>query len=322
MSLAVVNLSKRIKDKWIFRDVSFEVSNGEIFGIYGLSGAGKTVLLESIFGSTPTSGGTIFYDGVDLTKEKPQARGFHAPRFSGRSLRRSLFGWFNAGVLHEEQSRALKYAVTAADRVLLLDDPFRSMDAFEQEAGFEACRTAVSKASPAVVFASSDFDHVFRLCDRVAIIAEGEIKQIGQPKEIYEKPESHLVARITGRNNLFGGRRLTSSKAEVPEFQTMDGEHRVFAQRSERASLGAINQNVTLGIRPEHISISFGASFPADNLLKAEITGVDHLGATTLVHLDAGGLALDALVLRLVGLSVGDECMVGLPPERIQIFRQ
>ena len=75
-----------------------------------------------------------------------------------------------------------------------------------------------------------------------------------------------------------------------------------------------------LGIRPEQISISFGASFPEDNLLKATLTGVQYMGATTLIQLDANGLKLEALVLRLVGLNPGDECMVGLPPERILIF--
>src|SRR4030095_7170001 len=102
-----------------------------------------------------------------------------------------------------------------------------------------------------------------------------------------EQPSSRVVAEITGRNNLFAARRLTSSKAEIPEFHTIDGGHRLFAQHIERGSLGALNQNVTLGIRPEQVSISFGASFPADNLLKAQVTGVKFLGATTLVDLDA-----------------------------------
>lgn len=89
----------------------------------------------------------------------------------------------------------------------------------------------------------------------------------------------------------------------------------------EKRSLGALNQNVWLGIRPEHISISFGASFPEDNLIKATITGVQFLGATTMVELDAEGLRLDALVPRLVGLNIGDTCMLGMPPDRIAIFK-
>ena len=65
----------------------------------------------------------------------------------------------------------------------------------------------------------------------------------------------------------------------------------------------------------------WGASFPEDNLLKATVKKIQFLGGTTLVDLDAEGLVLQALVLRVVGLNPGDECMVGLPPDRIQIFK-
>ena len=108
----------------------------------------------------------------------------------------------------------------------------------------------------------------------------------------------------------------------MPEFQTLAGEHRLFTDRVERDAPGATNEAITLAIRPEHISISFGASFPEDNLLRAKITGISFLGAMTLIKLNAGGLELEALVLRLVGLNVGDECMVGLPPDRILVLKE
>ena len=149
----------------------------------------------------------------------------------------------------------------------------------------------------------------------------GRIIQIGKPREVYENPNSVAVAKTTGRNNLIKARRLTSTKAEMPEFQTLNGEHRLFTDKVDKSNLGAINQNITLAIRPEHISISFGASFPEDNLLKAKITDVKYLGATTLITLDAKGLSLEALVLRLVGLNIGDECVVGLPPDRILVLK-
>ncbi len=107
----------------------------------------------------------------------------------------------------------------------------------------------------------------------------------------------------------------------MPEFMTLDGEHRLFAGKPEKSALGAINQNISLAIRPEHISISFGASFPEDNLLRATISEIKFQGSTTLLKLDANGLILDALVLRLVGLNVGEVCMVGLPPDRILVLK-
>jgi ABC-type Fe3+/spermidine/putrescine transport system ATPase subunit len=212
-------------------------------------------------------------------------------------------------------------AIESATNVLLLDDPFCAMDARESQNIIEKMRNAATGRGVTVIFASNNFEQILLGCNTCAVMVSGEIKQVGAPQEIYERPESRAVAGITGRNNLFAARRLTSSKAEVPEFQTIDGGHRLFAQRVERGALGALNQNVTLAIRPEQISLSFGASFPEDNLLKATVKRVQFLGPTTLIDLDAGGLILQALVLRLVGLNIGDECMVGLPPDRIQIFR-
>jgi ABC-type Fe3+/spermidine/putrescine transport system ATPase subunit len=318
MSLEIVNLSKRFKDKWVLRDVSFDVSDGEIFGLFGPTGAGKTTLLDSIAGKTGLNGGTVSCDGRDITKLGSDDRGLDVPKLSSSSIWTRLFG---NGRSDRRANGALDQALTTARRLLLLDDPFCVMDASEREASYRACLDAVRAGELSILFASSDLEQIFQLCDRVAVIVGGEIKQIGSPQEIYETPASRVVAAITGRNNLFAARRLTSSKAEVPEFQTLDAGHRLFARRVERGSLGALNQNVTLAIRPEHISLSFGASFPADNLLKAKIGRVQFLGATTLVELDADGLILNALVLRLVGLNVGDECMVGLPPERILIFK-
>ncbi|HQX57370.1 MAG TPA: TOBE domain-containing protein, partial [Pyrinomonadaceae bacterium] len=99
------------------------------------------------------------------------------------------------------------------------------------------------------------------------------------------------------------------------------GEHRIFAQPTEKRRIGAINQTVTLAIRPEHISITFGASFPEDNLLKAVVTGIRFLGDTTLIDLDANGLRLSARVFRVVGLNIGEECMIGMPPHRILVLK-
>jgi ABC-type sugar transport system ATPase subunit len=120
---------------------------------------------------------------------------------------------------------------------------------------------------------------------------------------------------------LIAARSVTSSHSEMPEFQTLDGAHRLFIDKNKKDSHKITDQNVTLAIRPEHVSISFGASFPEDNLVKAKITNIIFQGANTIIKLDANGLELEALVLRLVGLNVGEECMVGLPPDRILVLK-
>jgi ABC-type Fe3+/spermidine/putrescine transport system ATPase subunit len=194
------------------------------------------------------------------------------------------------------------------------------MDKQMRLAKFERVRSLVKQKNLSVVYTCNNYDDAFAIADRVSVIVDGEIRQTGTPQEVYDTPNSVAVARLVGRNNLFEARRLTSSKAEIPEFQTIEGGHRVFTQKASINSLGSINKNATLAIRPENISISFGASFPEDNLLKATVMKIMPQGPTTLITLDSNGLLLEVLVLRLVGLNVGDECMLGLPPDRIMVL--
>jgi ABC-type Fe3+/spermidine/putrescine transport system ATPase subunit len=205
-------------------------------------------------------------------------------------------------------------------RLLLLDDVFCGLDREQKEAAFARIRTIVREKWQIVIFGTSNFEEVLWLCDRAAVLNRGEVLQIGTPEELYLFPASSAAALLTGRCNIFEARRLSSSKADLPEFQSIDGGHRLTTAKTEKARLGALHRNIKLAIRPEHISISFGASFPEDNLLKAVVRGVRFLGPNTLVNLDAGGLIVDALVIRLVGLKPGDECMIGMPPDRIMVF--
>lgn len=321
MSLKVFNLSKRYNDMWALRDVSLEAATGEVYGIFGPSGSGKTTLLNAIEGTIPLNGGSVQVNDSDVTALAGTARNISVPEYERPSIWQLVVKARNSTSRLKHRSRAVLRALESVKSVLLLDDPFCGMDASECEALADKIRNAARERGVAVFFASSDFEQTLLTCDRVAVIVRGEIKQQGPPQEVYERPESRVVAAVTGRHNLFEARRLTSSKAEIPEFHTIDGSHRLFAQRIERGALGALNQNVTLAIRPEQVSISFGASFPEDNLLKATVRRIQRLGPTTLIELDADGLKLQALVLRVVGLDVGEECMVGLPPDRIQIFR-
>lgn len=323
MSLRITNLSKRYAGKWVLRDVSIEVAPGEIFGIFGASGSGKSALVRAISGVEKHNGGSVHYRDADVTLLSCDDRKFHSPVITGDSFWKTLFKTNKPSEIAdgEGQIMALEDAIQKADGVLLLDNSFCNVDANLRFEAYKKLRQVGAEKGLSVVFATNDYDEICLTCDRVAVLSGTEIQQTGAPQDVYERPASVRVAEIVGRNNLFSARRLTSNKIELPEFLTILGEHRLFAQKTDKHQLGAINQNVALAIRPEHISMSFGASFPEDNLLKAVVTGVQYLGATTLVELDCSGLILEAMVLRLVGLNIGDECMVGLPPDRILVLK-
>jgi spermidine/putrescine transport system ATP-binding protein len=323
MSLKISNLSKKYDGKWILRDVSFEATKGEVTGVFGATSAGKTTLIKILSGKERCSGGAIFDDEREMTNLSCEERGFHLPNLKNDSFWKSIFKTDKSSELSDGDGQilALEHALNESEGVLLLDDTFCFMDRQKRDIYFSRLRSVTKEKNLTVVFATNDFEEVLAACDSVAILSKGEIRQTGTPREIYLNPANARIADITGRNNLIVARRLSSTKTDLPEFQTLVGEHRLFTAKTEKHALGAITQNVCLTIRPEHISISFGASFPEDNLLKATIAGVKFQGSTTLIKLDAEGLFLEALVLRLVGLNIGDECMVGLPPDRILVLK-
>ena len=289
MPIRVDNLSKRNGNQWLYRDVSFSVADGEVFAILGPNGSGKRELLREI------SNDSLFGEN----KASFLARIFRPETIAGAIK-------FDLG--------AIKAARNSGP--LFLDNPFNGLDEYKRA---DLAESLKGNSKP-VVFTTSNFDDVLLAADRAAVLANGYIQQIGEPHELYREPANRLVATLTGPCNLIEARRLTSSKAELPEFQTIAGEHRLFTQKVELRGLGAINSNAWLAIRPEQVVLSFGASFPEDNLLKGTIAAVRFAGPSTYVTLDCSGLSLEAMVTRLIGLNVGDECMVGLPPDRIRVL--
>ncbi len=323
MTLIIKNLSKTYNQRRILSEISFEVKNSEIFGIFGVAGAGKSTLIRAIAGNINCDAGTIHYGDEDRSSIHFKDRGFYFPQLTNSIFWRNLFKTEKPSELADGdgQALALDEALANAENVLLLDNQFCFMDRERREQQIAHLKKVVKEKKLVVVFATNDFEEILTICDRVAVLHQGRILQSGTPREIYETPNSATVANVTGRNNVIRSRRISSSKSETPQFVTVEAEHLLVAQRTAKNNLSAINQDLFLAIRPEHISISFGASFPEDNLLKAVITAINYLGANTLLDLDAGGLRLKALVMRLVGLNIGDECMVGLPPDRILVLK-
>jgi putative spermidine/putrescine transport system ATP-binding protein len=322
MPLEVAKLSKRYGNDWVLRDVDLAAVEGRILGILGGTASGKSTLLNAIAGHVKVNGGTVQLDDLDVSMYSTKERGVSL--FSSRQ-KHGLLETLGFGKNHdsngERQIAALDEAIDNAGKVLLLDDPFTQVDKYRRQECFEKVRRAARSRERIIIFASSDFGQLSAVADEAAILAGGTILQTGTPQEIYECPEMIDAARITGDNNLFEVRRLTSADADLPEFHTVDGGHRIFAHLAEKGRLPAINRNVMLAIRPEQISMSMGKSFPEDNLLRGVVTAIKFRGATTLIEFDAAGLKLHARVFRSVGLHVGDECMLGLPPHRILILK-
>jgi ABC-type Fe3+/spermidine/putrescine transport system ATPase subunit len=355
--LELHGLAKKFGSIKVLRDISLQVEPGQIFGLLGESGSGKSTLLRILAGLEQPAGGSILFNGNDVVSAGPAERGFgfisqESSLFPEQSVFENIaFGLKEKGVspdnviektnemlIHlglEDAGRKRPEHLSAGDRllvalgralalepqILLIDSPFGTLDINTREAALETFRRVIKGMGVTTLYAAKDHIEIFALCDRAGLLNNGEIAQTGAPRDLYEHPETVFAAQILGRNNFITSRRISFTNSDIQEFQTLNGDHRLRTDKMENNKLGPITQDVTLAIRPENISISFGASFPEDNLLKAVVKDVRYQGATTRIILDAEGLMLEALVLRLVGLNIFDECLVGLPPDRILVLK-
>jgi ABC-type Fe3+/spermidine/putrescine transport system ATPase subunit len=321
MTLKVSKISKRFGNNWVLRDVEFEVGRGEILGLIGETESGKSTILRLIYGSEKSNGGHISFNDNNLTDRSANERNFSIIPDLSTKYWPNIFAKTSEVSDGRKQQNTFENGLKKAKTVILMDNPCSNLDQITRDELLQKLRATVQEKNLSCVYVTNNFEEAFSVCDRLAILHRSEIIQIDTPRNLYEKPNSAYVAGMIGRNNLIKAMRITFNNQVTQEFQTLVGDHQLLTDKTERRLLGAINAPVTLAIRPEHISISFGASFPEDNLLKAEIVGIDYRGPTTRLKLNANGLILEVLVLRLVGLNIGDQCMVGLPPDRILVLK-
>ena len=355
--LSLKDLSKRYGAARAVEDLSLTVERGEFFGLLGPSGCGKTTTLRMIAGLETPDTGAIEFDSRDITRLSPERRGFgmvfqnyalfphlnvfdnvafglRARRRPPKSEVESKVGEALALVQlpdyeqrrvdeisgGQQQRVAIARAIAIEPALLLFDEPLSNLDVALREETRGELRELVKRLGLTAIYVTHDQDEAFALCDRIGVMSNGRLLQTGTPRDLYERPASLTVARFLGRNNFIKAMRVSKKHDTNGEFKTLVGGHTLNLPINAQ-DVAPINKPSVLSIRPEYVAITEGASFPADNVLRATVREVNFAGATTTVKLDANGLALEALVLRLVGLAPGDACMVGLPPGRISVLR-
>jgi ABC-type Fe3+/spermidine/putrescine transport system ATPase subunit len=352
--LSLQNISKRYDATVAVADLSLAIERGEFFGLLGPSGCGKTTTLRMIAGLETPDRGVIQFDGRDITRLSPERRGFgmvfqnyalfpHLDVFENvafglRARRRpkaeitervksalqlvQLPGYERrrTGELSggQQQRVAIARAISIEPALLLFDEPLSNLDVALREETRGELRELVARLNLTAVYVTHDQEEAFALCDRICVMSEGRSLQTGTPRELYERPAEALVARFLGRNNLIKAMRLSASHVRSATFKTLEGGHtlNVFVRKED---LSPLNSAATLAIRPEYLRLS-KTEIVEDNTLQATVREINFTGATTSIKLDAGGLALEALVIQADGLSVGDACMVMLPPQHITIL--
>lgn len=237
--LSVKNISKSLGTLAI-RDVSFEVQPGQYFVLLGASGAGKSVLLETIAGLIWPDAGRIFLDGRDVTDEKIQKRKFglvfqnsalfpHMTVYDNIAYPLRCKGLKNSQIQErvdriaedfavtgflkrriqtlsggESQRISLARAVASEPRCLLLDEPISSLDA-KSRPQIRALLRKINRQGQTIVHVTHDYTEAVSLGTHIAVMDAGRIAQAGTVEEVFQRPKSEFIARFVGIRNFFKG---------------------------------------------------------------------------------------------------------------------
>ncbi len=284
MSIELNNVAKSFKTDLVFSEVSLDIAKGETLVLFGPSGAGKTVLLRLIAGVIDPDEGQIVVNGVDMDGVEPEDRGIgmafqnfalfphmdaHANIASPLTARRETKDGIGSRVSEvakllkidhvlghkpkelsngQKQRTALGRALAAKPSILLLDDPLRNVDAkLRFEMRLELPRLLKAQEAT-VIYVTQDYKEAMALGDRIAVMNNHGIAQIGTPEDIYLSPGTTSIARLFGDPAINLLDVVPESGPSGPEVE-ISGARMAIDPR-----LGsAVGKECTLGVRPETI---------------------------------------------------------------------
>jgi len=307
--IEVKNLSVDLGD-FLLKDVSFDVKQGEYYIILGPTGAGKTVLLESIAGLYPIKSGEIWLNGKGITDLEPEKRGIGVvyqdyvlfphlsvkenivfglklrgqPRQEIEATLERLVELLNISHLlerkpatlsgGESQKVALARALSVKPEVLLLDEPLSALDPETREDIQHELRRIHERLNVTVIHVTHDFEEAVALGDRIAVIGEGRIMQVGTSEQVFRQPNSEFVARFAMTRNIFSGE-VRDGDEECAAIDV--GEVEIAVATHLRGKFHA-------SVRPEDILVSTEPlKSSARNCLHGVIGRVDDRGSTLLL---------------------------------------
>ncbi len=349
MSISIRHISKRFGAFKALDDVSIDIPSGELVALLGPSGCGKTTLLRIIAGLDYADQGQILLDGDDASTRHVRDRrvGFvfqHYALFRHMSIAENVaFGlrvkprrqrpteaeirrrvqrllelvqldWLadryppqlSGG---QRQRIALARALAVEPKVLLLDEPFGALDAKVRKELRRWLRQLHDEIHVTSVFVTHDQEEALEVSDRVVVIHNGKVEQIGTSESVYDRPATPFVANFLGSVNLFHGR--------VEQGRLHLGGH-ALALGDNRGNDG----DAVAFVRPHEFDIVPGLR--AGGGLPARIVRVATVGPTAQIELsrvdgDLIEVTIDRDRFQLLGLAEGDQ--VSLRPRNIRVFQ-
>jgi sulfate transport system ATP-binding protein len=345
MSIAIHNISKRFGSFLALDDVTVDVPGGALVALLGPSGSGKTTLLRIIAGLEVADTGSVRFENADITHSSAQERnvGFvfqHYALFRHMSVFENIAFGLRVRKHPSEQVRervgellrlirlegmetrypsqlsggqrqrvALARALSAQPRLLLLDEPFGALDAKVRQELRVWLRRLHDELPITSLFVTHDQEEAFAVADRVVVMNQGRVEQVGAPHEVFDRPANAFVMDFLGNVNVFEGR--------VQKGRLLLGNLDLAAHHDYTADRPA-----TLYVRPHELEIK--ASPNGQPGLRATVVHLNPTGPVTRVQLLAEEFGATIHVdlpheLRVeLGLEPGQNVFVA--PRKVRVF--
>ena len=345
---------KRFGEVVAVEDFSLDAADGEFIVFVGPSGCGKTTTMRIIAGLEVASDGEVLFDGASVTDALPRDRDVamvfqnyalfpHLNVFSniafGMRLRKTPKSEIEERVRKtarllgieavlqrrpkqlsggQRQRVALGRAIVREPRVFLMDEPLSNLDAaLRMEMRAEIIKLQ-ERLGVTTFYVTHDQVEALSMGDRVVVMRDGRIQQIGTPTELYEEPKNTYVASFIGSPpmNFLEGR-VEGERILLPAEQgalAMNGA-------LKQALASAAGPDITIGIRPEHIVFSDSLAGPDAFSIAGAVDTVEPLGHTTLVRAKmASERRLNVLLQGKVRLVEGQAVHAAFPANRVYLF--
>jgi multiple sugar transport system ATP-binding protein len=348
------SLNKKYDEVHAVKDVNLDIRDQEFVVLVGPSGCGKTTTLRMVAGLESITSGRILIDDTVVNELPPMDRDI-AMVFQNYALYPHMSVYDNmafglkmrkfdkpeidkrvreaADILGiqdylkrkprqlsggQRQRVALGRAIVRHPRVFLFDEPLSNLDAKLRVLMRVELKKLHERLGTSAIYVTHDQVEAMTLGDRVVVMADGYVQQVGEPMELYNHPANRFVAGFIGSPAMnFASVRIAQDNGAV--WATGEGI-RLKLPAPEAARLGPYSgKDVTLGVRPEDMRVAVDSD-PADLSVNAEVEVVERLGSEILLDVAVGKTTMVASVEPTVAAKMHDRLRLALNPDRLHFF--
>ncbi len=353
--LRISRLTKKFGEFVALNDISLDVSEGEFVCFLGPSGCGKTTFLRAIAGLDIQTAGTVHQDGRDISALPPSERdfgivfqsyalfpnltveanvafGLENQRKSSDKIKKrvdellELVGLPEQGKKYpsqlsggQQQRIALARALATSPGLLLLDEPLSALDAKVRTYLRHEVKSLQRKLGVTTIMVTHDQEEALTMADRIVVMNDGTIDQVGSPTDIYREPETLFVADFIGTMNRLDGLSVSAESVTLGSLTLACRRHDV-----------PPGKPAVLAIRPEDIQPVDDAAASGDqtdNSFNVTVREMEFLGSFWRIHVYDEHMGDSQMIIDLsvnaalrMDTAIGRKMAIKLPPDRLYIF--